>query len=110
MTAPVRLGVIGCGVIGQYHMRAAVGDDLIELAAVADFRPEPRQAAADEFGVPRTYTDGLELLAATPWNMRVWRTGQSSASSGSRAFMQSSQPTRSWRYRVLRNRLTMERN
>tara|TARA_B100000809_G_scaffold124866_1_gene123079 strand:- start:3779 stop:4036 length:258 start_codon:yes stop_codon:yes gene_type:complete len=50
-------------------MRAAVGDDFIELAAVADFRPEPRQAAADEFGVPRTYADGLELLAATPWNI-----------------------------------------
>ena len=63
MTTPVRLGVIGCGVIGQCHMRAAVGDDLIELAAVADLRPEPRQAAADEFGVPRTYADGLELLA-----------------------------------------------
>lgn len=58
----VRLGVIGCGVIGQHHLRAARDWPSIELAAVADVRAEAAQQATSAFNVPRTYDSGSELL------------------------------------------------
>ena len=59
----VRLGVIGCGVIGTIHLRAIAEAPQIELAAVADQMPERAQAAADEFGAARSYVEAAELIA-----------------------------------------------
>ena len=58
----VRLGVIGCGVMGFSHLRAAAKSPLIELAAVADPVAE-RAGKAAEFGAAQTYPDGATLLA-----------------------------------------------
>jgi len=59
---PVRLGVVGCGVIGPTHMQAAVDSPLLELVAVADLIPERVQAAAEKFAVPKSYPSGSKLL------------------------------------------------
>ena len=59
---PVRLGVVGCGVIGPSHMRAAVASPLLDLVAVADLIDERAQAAAERFSVPKSYRSGSELL------------------------------------------------
>jgi predicted dehydrogenase len=59
----VRLGIIGCGVIGTQHLRAASASPLIELVAIADLLEDRRRKAAAEFGVPQVYTDGETLLA-----------------------------------------------
>ena len=59
---PVRLGVVGCGVIGPSHMKAAVASPLIDLVAVADLIEERATRAAEQFGVPKTYRSGAELL------------------------------------------------
>ena len=59
---PVRLGVVGCGVIGPSHMRAAVASPLLELVAVADLIEERAAKAAAKFEVPKTYRSGSELL------------------------------------------------
>lgn len=59
---PVKLGVVGCGVIGPTHMAAAVNSPLIELVAVADLIEERAQAAADRFGVPKIYREGADLV------------------------------------------------
>jgi predicted dehydrogenase len=59
----VRLGVIGCGVIGPTHVKSAAGYDRIEVLAVADRIAERRERIAGEYGVPRAYAEGSELLA-----------------------------------------------
>ncbi|MFQ6130512.1 MAG: Gfo/Idh/MocA family protein [Armatimonadota bacterium] len=59
---PVKLGVVGCGVIGPSHMRPAVDSPLLELVAVADLIEERAQAAAERFSVPKVYGEGAELV------------------------------------------------
>ncbi len=58
----VRIGLIGCGVIGRSHMRAAATCDRVEVVAVADLLPERARAYAEEFGVATTYASGDELI------------------------------------------------
>jgi len=60
---PVKLGVIGCGVIGSRHVAAAAAAASIELVAVADLRAEVAQATATQYGVPTAYGPAEELLA-----------------------------------------------
>ncbi len=62
MTQRIRLGVVGCGVIGQIHIRAAKPWPSIDLAAIADLRPDVRKKTADEFGVRRTHAEGQDLI------------------------------------------------
>jgi predicted dehydrogenase len=59
---PVRLGVIGCGVIAQRHLRAAKASPQIEVLAVADVREEAARQTAAAFGVPTVYTSANALL------------------------------------------------
>lgn len=59
---PVRLGIIGCGVIGEYHLRAATAAAHVRVVAVSDVRTELAQRRAQEFAVPKIYADGSELL------------------------------------------------
>lgn len=58
---PVRIGIIGQGVIGHHHLEATLSSEYTELTAVADFYPE-RMKDAEEAGVERTYTAGRELI------------------------------------------------
>jgi predicted dehydrogenase len=58
----VRLGIIGCGVIGTHHLRAASTSPLIEVTAIADLLEDRRQKAAKEFHIPEVYPDGDTLI------------------------------------------------
>lgn len=59
----VRFGVIGCGVIGQFHLRAAqAAPEIVEIAAVADLREEAARKAAEDFGAAKTYSSGEALI------------------------------------------------
>lgn len=58
----VRLGIIGCGVIGTHHLRAATASPHIALAAVADRIEERRQRAVQTFNAGRAYAEGTDLL------------------------------------------------
>lgn len=60
---PVKLGVIGCGVIGSRHVAAAAASPIIDLVAVADLRTEVAQAIAIQHGVAIVYGPAEELLA-----------------------------------------------
>lgn len=60
---PVRVGVIGCGVIGTSHMRAANDSPDIELVAAADLIDANRAKAQAQFSPKRVYTDGADLIA-----------------------------------------------
>ncbi len=59
---PVRLGVIGCGVIGSHHLRTAVDSPLLDLVAAADLIEANRQRAAEQFQPKKVYSSGAEIL------------------------------------------------
>ena len=61
----VKMGVIGCGVIGSRNLADAMASDLIDVVAVADLRVERREYAEAQ-GVPRLYEDGRDLLDNDP--------------------------------------------
>ncbi len=60
---PVKLGVIGCGVIGSRHVAAAAASPAIDLVAVADLRADVANEIAIKYGVPTVYGPAEELLA-----------------------------------------------
>ncbi|HRW09910.1 MAG TPA: Gfo/Idh/MocA family oxidoreductase [Caldilineaceae bacterium] len=60
---PVKLGVIGCGVIGSRHVAAAAASPHIELTAVADLRSDVAHSIAAQYGVGTVYGPAEELLA-----------------------------------------------
>lgn len=59
---PVRVGIIGCGVIGRHHVQTAVGAEEVELVAVADRIPERAEAIAAEYGVKEVFVEGDDLI------------------------------------------------
>lgn len=59
----VRLGIIGCGVIGTRHAQSAVQSEQINLIAVADQYEERAKKIAEEFEVEKIYQSGEMLLS-----------------------------------------------
>jgi UDP-N-acetyl-2-amino-2-deoxyglucuronate dehydrogenase len=59
--APVRVGLIGCGKVGQIHAAALRGIAEAELTAVCDVSAERAQAFAERYGA-RGYTDVDAML------------------------------------------------
>jgi len=60
---PVKLGIIGCGVIGNSaHLPGATKSPLVELVAVADLIEERVKTAAEKYNIPAVYSSGDELL------------------------------------------------
>lgn len=62
---PVKLGVIGCGVIGSANLKDAMASELVEVVAAADLRVSRREWATSQ-GVARVYEDGRDLLDQDP--------------------------------------------
>jgi predicted dehydrogenase len=60
----VRIGIIGCGVIGQHHAAAAAACAHIELVAVADLIKDRAQAMASQYDIPHVHSEGADLIAA----------------------------------------------
>jgi len=60
---PVRLGVIGAGVIGRMHLRVAAESALLTPVAVADVRAAVAREVAAQHGVARAYGSAAALLA-----------------------------------------------
>ena len=59
---PVALGVIGCGVIGRHHLAAASQSPMIRVTAVADLIEEKGRELAEQYGIPKRYVEGADLL------------------------------------------------
>ncbi len=59
---PVRIGLIGCGVIGHHHALTIGQSASVKFVAVADLIDERAREIADQYGVPRRYREGLDLL------------------------------------------------
>ena len=59
---PVKVGVIGCGVIGSRHLSIASEASHIELVAAADLIEANRTNAVQRFNPPKMYSNDLDLL------------------------------------------------
>ena len=59
MTEPVRIGLIGCGVISRAYLRAAETFPILDFTACADLLPEASARIHDEFGIPAMTVDEL---------------------------------------------------
>lgn len=61
MAEPLRVAVVGCGLISLYHLRAwqSVG---AELVALCDIDRQKAEARAAEFGVGRVYEDATQMF------------------------------------------------
>ncbi len=59
---PVKVGVIGCGVIGSRHLSIASEAPHIELIAAADLIEANRKTATERFNPPQMYANGFDLL------------------------------------------------
>ena len=57
-----RIGVVGCGVIGSFHVRSCQQSPHAEVVAVADVREEAARALADEHAIEKVYTDTQALF------------------------------------------------
>ena len=66
MTAPVRIGVVGCGAIAQIQHLPNLAElrEEFEVAAVCDCSPALARAVAREFGIPVHLSDYRDLLAS----------------------------------------------
>lgn len=61
---PVAIGYIGCGFLAQkVHIPNIVGLDELELVAIAEPRGDLLEQVGRRYGVRRTYTSHLELIA-----------------------------------------------
>ncbi|MDI4645130.1 Gfo/Idh/MocA family protein [Cohnella hashimotonis] len=79
-TEIVKIGIIGCGVIGKLHIKSALEAPWVAVIAIADAYPAAARQAAEHFGIGRTYDDAAALLAdrmidavvlAVPTNVRT---------------------------------------
>lgn len=64
-TKKLRVGVLGCGVIGQAHLRAAQKLSTCRVTMVADLREEAAKAVAETFGIPG-YSGNPEDVLTNP--------------------------------------------
>ena len=74
---PVKLGIIGCGVIGTSHASQASKSPLVDLVAVADLIKERAESNAGKFGATTVYYNDNDLLnddriEAVALAMPVW--------------------------------------
>ncbi|HET6487145.1 MAG TPA: Gfo/Idh/MocA family oxidoreductase [Spirochaetia bacterium] len=61
--AKLKIGVVGCGIMGVRHLAVAAASPLAEAFAVADTLPDRARAAAEKYGAKRVFSDGRELIA-----------------------------------------------
>lgn len=56
---PIRIGIIGCGVISDAYLKGAARSEYIAVKSVADMRPEAAAATAAEYGVAAVTPEAL---------------------------------------------------
>ena len=65
MNQPLRIGLIGAGMVSRHHLIAwASISDQARVVAIADPSSENAARRATEFGIPQTYANAEAMLAA----------------------------------------------
>lgn len=59
----VGLGIVGIGNIAPINARGYLEDERCDVVALCDVREEKARRTAEEWGVPKVYTDLADLLA-----------------------------------------------
>jgi len=59
----IRLGLVGCGVIGQVHLRVSKSIPDAQFVAVCDVREDVARDVATQHGIPTMYSDPASLFA-----------------------------------------------
>jgi predicted dehydrogenase len=60
--APVRLGIVGCGSISNWHGRAAAQVPEVEIVACCDTQADVAEAWRETYGCERAYTDYRTMI------------------------------------------------
>jgi len=63
MSDTLKIGIVGCGMIGKSHLRAYSNIEEAEVIAIADVDEKEANKVAEEFGVSKVFADYKELLA-----------------------------------------------
>lgn len=58
----VNIGIVGCGLISRVHLRALRGINKCEVISVCDISRNRAVALANEFNIPKVYTDFSSML------------------------------------------------
>lgn len=58
----VTIGIIGCGMIGKYHLRHAASADNIKVAALSDLDVELAKETARQYQIESVFANGLDLI------------------------------------------------
>lgn len=58
----LRVGVVGCGRIGQVHLDTITRCRGVEVVAVADYFRDVAETTAETFGVPNAFTDAADVI------------------------------------------------
>ncbi|MFK7697459.1 Gfo/Idh/MocA family protein [Paenibacillus sp. HJGM_3] len=59
---PVRIGLVGCGVMGRVYLQAAAGQPDLAIVAVADVQEAAARAAAAEFSISAWYKSAEAMI------------------------------------------------
>ncbi len=64
MAQTTRVAVIGCGFFSGNHLHSwqDLASEGVEVVAICDLDAEKAKAKAEEFGIPKVYTDAAEML------------------------------------------------
>lgn len=63
MADPIRIGVIGVGMIGKHHLREYAKIPDAKVVAVSDVNEAEAKRVAEEFKVPQVFTDFRKMIA-----------------------------------------------
>ena len=59
----IRIGIYGCGSwANRTHIPNLLKLEGVEIVAVCDSNPESLKSTAEAFNIPKTYTDGHEMV------------------------------------------------
>ena len=67
----IRVGIVGCGVMGPMHAQAVAELPLTDLVAVADLIPERAQKVAQDFDAAIVYREGADLVTNPPLDLGI---------------------------------------
>lgn len=59
---PIRIGIIGAGLIGKVHLDNYSKIEGVDIVAVCDVNDEEARRVAEKHGIPHVYTDYKEML------------------------------------------------